>query len=256
VQVFLPVANGSLEVQSPSTGGYAGTLYTVEGIERTKTVTVREWRDYSLSANMQAYSDQLFSAFCNVVVEGTIGYLGLATTYLTPGQAVSITGNGYTTGYESVALPVASIDIQFNPGPGGTSYVSTLHLTNRQARYTGDVFIRPAVTGQQIGGQGWAANAYSELSHYLQSGLGGGFASEVTGAVSDFGSQGAEAVGGFGGDTAGAVGGFGQEGAGAFDGMLGDVNPALADATATANDQLGTMELRQQIAQRLQGGSQ
>ncbi len=31
VQVFLPVANGSLEVQSPSAGGYAGTLYTVEG---------------------------------------------------------------------------------------------------------------------------------------------------------------------------------------------------------------------------------
>ena len=60
VQVFLPVANGSLQVQSPSAGGYAGTLYTVEGVQRTKTVTVREWRDYSLSANMQAYSDQLF----------------------------------------------------------------------------------------------------------------------------------------------------------------------------------------------------
>ena len=243
VQVFLPVANGSLEVLSPSTGGYAGTLYTVEGIERTKTVTVREWRDYSLSANMQAYSDQLFSAFCNVVVEGTIGYLGLATTYLTPGQAVSITGNGYTTGYESVALPAASIDIQFNPGPGGTSYVSTLHLTNRQARYTGDVFIRPAAAGQQIAGQGWAANAYSGPSHYLQSGLGGGFAGELTGAVSDFGPQGAEAASGFGGDTAGAVNGFGQEGVGAigdFGGagasqqMLGDVNPDLAVAADTA----------------------
>jgi hypothetical protein len=260
VQVFLPVANGSLEVQSPSAGGYAGTLYTVEGVQRTKTVTVREWRDYSLSANMQAYSDQLFSALCNVVVEGTIGYLGLATTYLAPGQAVGITGNGYTTGYESVALPVASIDIQLNPGPEGTSYVSTLHLSNRQARYTGDVFIRPAVTGQQIGGQGWAANAYSGLSHYLQSGLGGGFAGEVTGAVSDFGSQGAQAVGGFAGDTAGAVGGFGQEGgtavggfgqegAGTLGEMLGDVNPDLADATATAaaNNQLGTMELRQKL---------
>ena len=223
VQVFLPVANGSLQVQSPSTGGYAGTLYTVEGIERTKTVTVREWRDYSLSANMQAYSDQLFSAFCNVVVEGTIGYLGLATTYLTPGQAVSITGNGYTTGYESVALPVASIDIQFNPGPGGTSYVSTLHVSNRQARYTGDVFIRPAVTGQQIGGQGWAANAYSGLSHDLQPGLGGGFAGEVAGGVSDLGPQGAD-----------AVGGLGQEEPRVFAGMLGDVNADLADATATA----------------------
>ncbi len=86
VQCFLPVANGSLQVQSPSSGGYAGTLYTVEGIERTKTVTVREWRDYSLNANMQAYSDQLFSALCDVVVEGTLPYLGLATTYLAPAR--------------------------------------------------------------------------------------------------------------------------------------------------------------------------
>jgi hypothetical protein len=172
VQVFLPVANGSLQVQSPSAGGYAGTLYTVEGVERTRTVTVREWRDYSLNANMQAYSDQLFSALCDVVVEGTIGYLGLATTYLAPGQAVSITGSSYTTGYESVALPVASIDITFQPGPTGTSYVSALHLSNRRQRYTGDVFIRPAITGQQIGGQGWVPDRYSELSSYPQSGLG------------------------------------------------------------------------------------
>ena len=89
-------------------------------------------------------------------------------------------------------------------------------------------------------------------------GFGGGFAGEVTSAVSDFGSQGAQAVGGFAGDTVGAVGGFGQEGGAAVGGfgqegagtlgeMLGDVNPDLADATATANNQLGTMELRQKL---------
>ena len=98
VQVFLPVANGSLQVQAPAGGGYAGTLYTVEGISRTKTVTVREWRDYSLNTNMQTYANELFDAIKDVIVEGTIGYLGLATTYLAPGQAVNITGNGYTTG--------------------------------------------------------------------------------------------------------------------------------------------------------------
>jgi hypothetical protein len=114
-------------------------------------VTVREWRDYSLTSNMQAYANQLLAAISNVVVEGTIAYLDLPTFYLTPGQAVSITGSGYTTGYESVALPVASIEIQFNAGPEGTSYFSTLHLSNRQARYAGAVFMRPAVTGQQLG---------------------------------------------------------------------------------------------------------
>ena len=46
-----------------------------------------------------------------------------------------------------------------------------------------------------------------------------------------------------------AVGGFGQEGTGTLGEMLGDVNPDLADATATAaaNDRLRTMGLRQKL---------
>ena len=158
VQVFLPVANGMLQVQAP-TSGYAGTLYTVEGISRTKTVTVREWKDYSLNANMQTYANSLLASYKNVVVEGTLPYLGLATLYLTPGQAVSIAGSSYTTGYESLALPVACVDVQFNPGPGGTFYMTTLHLSNRQARYTGDVFVRPAMTGQSLGLESAAISA-------------------------------------------------------------------------------------------------
>lgn len=160
VQVFLPVANGSLTVTAPSGGGYSGTLYTVEGIQRTKTVTVREWRDSSLSANMQTFANVLLTAMQDVVVEGTIGYLGLATNYLSPGQAVSIAGNGYTTGYESAALPVASIDILFNSGPNGTWYTSTLHLSNRRARYTSDIFVRPSIRGQQFGGGGGGSGTF------------------------------------------------------------------------------------------------
>src|SRR5271157_1160882 len=219
VQVFLPVANGSLQVQAPSGGGYGGTLYTVEGISRTKTVTVREWRDYSLNTSMQTYANELFDSIKDVVVEGTILYLGLATTYLAPGQAVSITGNGYTTGYESVALPVESVDVQFNPGPGGTSYVSTLHLSNRKARYSGEVFVRPAVTGQQIGGEAWAANAYTAVSTYLKGALGGGFGGDTAGAVRGFGQEGA-----------GVVAGFGGQGAGATQEALDAVSPELAQA--------------------------
>ena len=132
------------------TSGYAGTLYTVEGIERTKTITVREWRDYSLSANMQAYANSLFLSMRDVVIEGSIGYLGLPTNYLNAGRAVSITGAAYSTGWESLWLPVVSLDITFQAGPEGTSYSSTLHLSNRRNRFTGDVFVRPAVTGQQM----------------------------------------------------------------------------------------------------------
>jgi len=171
-QVFIPIATGGLSVQYP-TSGYAGTLYTVEGISRTKTITVRSWTDSSLNTNMAAYAYELFTAASNVVVEGTIGYLGLPVNYLAPGQAISITGSSYTTGYESVALPVASVSIQFNPGPTGTAYSSTLHLSNRQTRFGAEVFLRPTVTGQQIGGDAWAADAFAGLQSYLGDLLGG-----------------------------------------------------------------------------------
>jgi len=165
-QVFIPIATGGLSVQYP-VSGYAGTLYSVEGIERTKTITVRSWTDSSLSTNMAAYAYELFTAASNVVVEGTIGYLGLPVNYLAPGQAISITGSSYTTGYESVALPVASISIQFNPGPTGTAYVSTLHLSNRQTRFGAEVFVRPSPSGAEWGGSGLVADAFAGLQQYL-----------------------------------------------------------------------------------------
>jgi hypothetical protein len=107
---------------------------------------------------MATYAYEYFTTVCDVVVEGTISYLGLSSHYFSPGQALSIAGNGFTTGYETLAntggnngIAVASVDIAFQPGPGGTSYVTTLHLSNRKQRYTGDIFVRPAVTGQQLG---------------------------------------------------------------------------------------------------------
>ena len=204
-QVFLPIATGGLQVQYP-VSGYAGTLYSVEGISRTKTITVRSWTDLSLSANMAAYAYELFTSACNVVVEGTIGYLGLPTNYLTPGQAVSITGSSYTTGYESAALPVASVSIQFNPGPTGTAYLTTLHLSNRQTRFGAEVFLRPSPSGAEWGGDGWAADAFAGLGKFLQNALGG----EGTDAGMAGGFQ-----SGMAGDVMGATGqGFTTPGAG------------------------------------------
>ena len=233
VQVFLPVANGSLEVFSPALTYFTGTSALIEGIQRIKVVTVRDWTDYSLNANMQVYANELLQSMCDVVLEGSTSYLGLATAFLSPSQAVQITGTTgpgptqYITGWEgggisnpqivsggsgysgtmtytitgsgaggvlssivtggvitsvwvstrgsgytgsvtvsvsgsgggsgasitlqSESLPVASMDVRFQPGAGGTSYVSTLHLSNRRARYTSELFVRPAMRGQMLG---------------------------------------------------------------------------------------------------------
>ncbi len=160
VMAFVPIATGALTLTAPSGGGYAGTLYTVEGISRPKTITLRDWTQYGSNANIQTFANEQFDSIKDVVVEGSINYLGLATTYLTPGASVSITGQGYTTGFETLqtspmppGLPVASVEVIFNWGGQGTSYITTLHLSNRKQRYTGDVFVRPSATGQALGGE-------------------------------------------------------------------------------------------------------
>jgi len=151
VIAFVPVANGSLNVYAPSSSTYAGTLYTVEGIERAKVITVRDWKDASNSANMATFASEFLTSVQDVVVEGTVPYYGLLSTFLAPGQAVSIAGNGYTTGWESLALPVISAEIAFQTGPQGTSYAMALHLSNRRGRFNADQFLRPNVTGIQLG---------------------------------------------------------------------------------------------------------
>lgn len=231
-QVFLPVATGELWCQSPSGGGFAGTLKDVEGIERTKTVTVREWRDYSLNTQMQRYCDEQFDAIKDVVIEGSVTYLDIDEQFLAPGKSVSIDGNSYVTGMEDLALPVASTQVQFNHGIEGTSYTMNLALSNRKARYAGELHMRPSVTGQALGisdGMDVSGAAAAAMAGALgradswaggmggaTSGAVGGFGSAATGAVGDAGSQASGAVGGFGAANAGALDEFGAANLGAI----------------------------------------
>ena len=154
VQAFIPIANGQLQAWAPTSSTYGGTLYTVEGVQRTKTVTVQDWRDYSNLSNMQTFCNELFDAIKDVVVEGTVPYYGLNTTYLAPGQAVSITGSGYTTGWESLSLPVVSVEIAFHAGESGaTSYEMALGVSNRRGLYSSGNFLRPNIQGASYGGE-------------------------------------------------------------------------------------------------------
>jgi hypothetical protein len=170
VLAFLPIGTGGLSTYAPSSSTYSGTLYTVEGIQRTKFITVRDWRDVSNSSNMAAFASEFLDSVKNVVVEGTVPYHGLLSTYLTcgsTGQAVSIAGNGYTTGWEALALPVISVEVVFNNSDQGTSYDTYLHLSNRRGRFTSDNFLRPNVTGLQIGSGGdtFGGAAPTYMSH-------------------------------------------------------------------------------------------
>jgi hypothetical protein len=157
VLALLAVANGSLNVTVPQVGGipgYAGTCYTVEGVRRTKTITCRDWIDQSNTANMTTFATESLGSMQNTVVEGTVPYYGLLSQFLTvgsSGQGVSVTGSTYTTGWESLNLPVVSVELVNNNGPDGTNYTTNLQLSNRRGRYTADQFLRPSVLGSQLG---------------------------------------------------------------------------------------------------------
>ena len=156
VQAFLAVGYGTMTAVAPPTG-YAGTLSTVEGVSRTKYITVLEWKDYSNQLNMQTFAAEVLDSVKDVVIEGSLPYLGMpGVSWLVPGNSVSIAGRDFVTGWEDIAIPVVSVDVVFQTGPAGTSYVTTLHLSNRRTPYDAANFLRPNLKG------GWIAARLSE----------------------------------------------------------------------------------------------
>ena len=155
IQAFLAVNTGVLQVFAPADIGgvaqYSGTSHTVEGLSRTKTITVTSWKDYGNAGNMQAFANEYLSSIEHTVVEGDLRYLGLNSQYLTPGLAVNIAASTFTTGYEAVDLPVTSVELDFHEAEGATSYSTLLHLSNRRARYSADNFLHPMMIGVPIG---------------------------------------------------------------------------------------------------------
>lgn len=156
VQFFLPIAVGSLEaVYPPDVAGapqYSGTSHTDEGLSETKYVTVREWRDFGNAANMLRWAAEIHGAICDTVIEGDVEYLGLLTDVLVPGHAVNLPGNGYTTGWEAIDLPVARCSLEYHSERSATSYSMNIHLSNRRSPYSGEAFLRPAQTGLSVSG--------------------------------------------------------------------------------------------------------
>jgi hypothetical protein len=149
-QAFVPVHTGALSVVQPSSG-YAGTSYTALGIQRTKVISCNDWRDSSNSANMTTFASEFLDSVKDVVYEGSIPYFGLLSSALTIGHKLNIAGNGYSTGWSSLNLPVIAVDLEYRERQGGTSLVTTLTFSNRRAPFSGASLQRPGVTGIALG---------------------------------------------------------------------------------------------------------
>jgi hypothetical protein len=146
VRALLAIYTGSLTATYPADVAgvpqYAGTSNTVEGLAETLTVTCTSWRDPGNQAAMDAYAHDMLDSVKDSIVEGTIVYHGLYSAALTPGLAVSVTGSTYTTGWESLAIPVQEIELAWNNG-NLTQHTTTMHCSNRKAHFSSSAFLRP-----------------------------------------------------------------------------------------------------------------
>jgi hypothetical protein len=144
IQVLVPYSLGALTVQSPSGGGYAGTAYTVNGVQRTWVLDYPSWLDYGQTTAMQALADQKLLTVKNTVIEGSLTYYDKQMTFLTLGDAVNITGNGYTTGYEAINAVARSIVLDYLPESGTTQWITRISFSTRMKAFAGDrLYVHP-----------------------------------------------------------------------------------------------------------------
>ena len=152
VTAFVAYAIGTYTATYPADSGgspvYGGTSYTKEGLERTKYITVNDWRDGSNQANMDLFAQETHGALSDAVVEGSIQIYELNTTYLTPGLKLNIQSSDGNTPWDDVAAPLIAVGLHFGEATlAGPSYLMDLRVSSRRAPYSGAIFMRPSQTG-------------------------------------------------------------------------------------------------------------
>jgi hypothetical protein len=170
-QAFVPVNTGALSTVYPSSG-YAGTAYTALGLQRTKVISVNNWRDSSNLVNMTTFASEYLDSVKDIVYEGSIPYFGLLSSVLTVGHKLDIAGNGYSTGWETLAAPVIAVDLEYRERSGATSFVTTLTFSNRRAPYSGAALQRPSIQGQALGFEGVGVEGLGETAQAAQGEMG------------------------------------------------------------------------------------
>ena len=117
---------------------FAGTAYTVNGVQRTWFLDYPEWLDYGQAASYQALANQRLLTVMNTIIEGSLTYYGKAAPFFVLGNALNITGNGYTTGYEAISAAAKSVVIDWLPTEGATQWTTRINFSTRMKPFSGD----------------------------------------------------------------------------------------------------------------------
>src|SRR5208337_263274 len=130
IQVLVPYSFGAMTAIAPSSS-YAGTAYTVNGVQRTWYLDYPEWLDYGQQTAYNTLAAQKLLTVQNTVVEGSLTYYGKQATFFLLGNAVNIAGATYTTGYEAIAAPARSVVLDYMPDGGGLEWITRINFSTR-----------------------------------------------------------------------------------------------------------------------------
>lgn len=137
ILVFVPVVKGVLQSIKPDSG-YEGTAYTVDGIQRTLYLDVPTWRYIGDRAQVDQYTRMILDTVKDSVVSGSVRYNGYWDVAITdPGMLLSIAGDGFATGKESLDATVRSVVLDW-PAQGALNWTTTLAVSTRRRQWTGE----------------------------------------------------------------------------------------------------------------------
>ena len=261
IYVLLAYSRGALTTQYPASG-YTGTAFTAAGLERTQTVDMYDWRYAGNVSPLTDLSQMLCTSVCNTLTEGTITYRGYYAALQDPtgGHLMSVAANGYTTGDESLNIPVRRFSVQYLNEGGGLNYTCQFFCSTRQEPRTAEsqyVHLSVLGSGGMVGAnlpptgfgakdkRSIAASARyaAESLRMTQEATRGrsGFTGQVLDAGSSLAAMGAQAargVGGFGSQAARLAGGFGSA-ASRLAGGFGSAADRMAGLFSRAADGIG-----------------
>ena len=114
-------------------------------------ITCLDWKDSSNTLNMTTFASEYLATVQDIVYEGSLPYFGLLSAALLIGQKLNITGSTYPTGWDSFAIPIIAVELEYRERSGATHYLTTVTFSNRRAPFSGTALQRPAVLGQPLG---------------------------------------------------------------------------------------------------------
>lgn len=136
--VLLAYSRGALSAPYPADVAgvpqYAGTAFSIAGLERTGWADVDSWRYKGNEALMVDMAKMLHQSRCDTVISGTVQYKGVYSTVLDPGTGhkLSFASVCGTTGDEALGVPVRAVTVKYATGGGGLLATTEMAVSSRR----------------------------------------------------------------------------------------------------------------------------